>query len=102
LKQYTGWLKVEPPVIWLSGLHNPESYLTALVQKCCRTKKWALDKSTLFTSVTKIEDYKTVRERPEFGCYVTGLYLEGVSWDVQKQCIRDQNPKELIMRMPVV
>ena len=30
--QYKGWAKgQEPIVMWLSGLHIPESYLTALI-----------------------------------------------------------------------
>lgn len=40
--------------MWLSGLHIPESYLTALVQDTCRKNKWPLDKSTLYTSVTEV------------------------------------------------
>ena len=44
----------EPYVMWLSGLHIPESYLTALVQDTCRKNKWPLDKSTLYTSVTEV------------------------------------------------
>lgn len=38
--------------MWLSGLHIPESYVTALVQTTCRLKNWPLDKSTLYTVVT--------------------------------------------------
>jgi len=50
--QYKEWDEIEEPkVIWLSGLHIPESYLTALVQTTCRSKGWALDKSTLYTVV---------------------------------------------------
>jgi len=31
-KQYKEWIDIEEPkVIWLSGLHIPESYLTALI-----------------------------------------------------------------------
>lgn len=54
----------EPLVIWLSGLHVPESYLTALIQVACRKNNWPLDKSTLFTSVTKYCDPDDIEERP--------------------------------------
>ena len=101
-EQYLSWIKREPAVMWLSGLHIPESYLTALVQAACRAKQWALDKSTLFTTVTKIVDPKEVTEKPEFGCYVQGLYLEGVSWDIEMKCIKKQSPKELIYEMPII
>lgn len=52
--QYVDWDEVvEPKVMWLSGLHTPASYLTALVQTSCRAKGWALDKSIMYTAVTK-------------------------------------------------
>ncbi len=44
----------EPYVMWVSGLHIPQSYLTALVQATCRKNQWPLDKSTLYTSVTEV------------------------------------------------
>jgi hypothetical protein len=50
-EQYTTWIKSEPVVMWLSGLHVPEAYLTALVQTACRKNKWPLDKTSLFTKV---------------------------------------------------
>lgn len=53
----------EPNVMWLSGLHIPESYLTALVQATCRRNGWPLDRSTLFTQVTKFQDVEEVMER---------------------------------------
>eukprot|EP01083_Nonionella_stella_P103237 294682_1 len=54
-EQYEAWARSgeDPLVMWLSGLHIPESFLTALVQTTCRRHKWPLDKSTLYTVVTK-------------------------------------------------
>jgi dynein heavy chain len=102
-RQYEHWYQNgEPTVMWLSGLHIPASYLTALVQTTCRAKGWALDKSTLFTDMTNYKDEREVSSRPEQGCYITGLYLEGVSWDMNRKCIRAQHPKELINVMPII
>ena len=39
----------EPAVIWLAGLHNPETYIAAMVQTACRAYGWPLDKLSLFT-----------------------------------------------------
>ncbi len=101
--QYTGWAdEGEPVVIWLSGLHIPESYLTALVQTACRSKQWPLDRSTLTTIVTDVTDPAQLTDRPAMGCYVRGLFLEGAGWDVEKRCLRRQKPKELVAEMPVV
>ena len=58
---------VEPKVMWLSGLHIPESYLTALVQSTCRKNGWPLDKSTLYTNVKDVTYSEEVDERPESG-----------------------------------
>ena len=58
---------VEPKVMWLSGLHIPESYLTALVQSTCRKNGWPLDKSTLYTNVKEFTYSEEVDERPESG-----------------------------------
>ena len=57
----------EPQVMWLSGLHIPESYLTALVQATCRKNGWPLDKSTLYTSVTQYQAAEDVTERTHHG-----------------------------------
>ncbi len=57
----------EPRVMWLSGLHIPESYLTALVQATCRKNGWPLDKSTLYTTVTNYATADDVSERAHQG-----------------------------------
>lgn len=81
--QYKDWIeKEEPKVMWLSGLHIPESYLTALIQTTCRAKGWALDKSTMYTNVTKYVDGSEITKRLEHGTYVQGLYIEGAKWNM--------------------
>jgi dynein heavy chain len=52
-------------VMWLSGLHVPESFLTALVQSACRKNGWPLDRTTLYTAVTTYMDVDDVEERPD-------------------------------------
>ena len=88
--------------MWISGLHIPQSYLTALVQTTCRRKKWALDKSTLYTVVTKIQHPEDIKERPEDGCYISGMFIEGAAWNLEGANLKRQNPKELIKEMPVI
>jgi len=88
-------------VIWLSGLHIPESYLTALVQTTCRVRGWPLDKSTLYTVVTKFTNAEGL-EALESGCYVQGLYLEGARWDVEEGELKAQDPKVLVVELPIM
>eukprot|EP01006_Ploeotia_vitrea_P031480 TRINITY_DN63809_c0_g1_i1.p2 TRINITY_DN63809_c0_g1~~TRINITY_DN63809_c0_g1_i1.p2 ORF type:complete len:721 (+),score=97.62 TRINITY_DN63809_c0_g1_i1:74-2164(+) len=102
-QQYKAWVdNGEPIVMWLSGLVIPESYLTALVQTTCRKYKWPLDKSTLFTRVTKYMRASEVSERPPEGCYVDGLFLEGAKWSLHEGVLATQDPKTLIYELPVV
>eukprot|EP00062_Callorhinchus_milii_P021625 gi/632978548/ref/XP_007905975.1/ PREDICTED: dynein heavy chain 10, axonemal [Callorhinchus milii] len=101
--QYISWVEeAEPNVIWLSGLHIPESYLTALVQATCRKNSWPLDRSTLYTQVTKYNTAEEVLERPGQGCFVCGLYLEGANWDIEEGCLVRSKPKELVVELPVL
>jgi dynein heavy chain, axonemal len=102
-RQYTTWINDgEPAVMWLSGLHIPESYLTALVQTTCRRKNWPLDKSTLYTTVTKFVDPSECGAKLEDGCYVRGLYLEGAGWDREGGCLKRQDPKVLVVELPIM
>ncbi|XP_058811885.1 dynein axonemal heavy chain 10 isoform X1 [Topomyia yanbarensis] len=102
-QQYKYWsVSGEPLVMWLSGLHIPESYLTALVQVACRKNNWPLDRSTLFTAVTNFLREDEIEERPEAGCYVTGLYLEGARWDPANRCLARSIPKVLVEPLPVL
>ncbi|XP_028025407.1 dynein heavy chain 10, axonemal [Bombyx mandarina] len=102
-KQYTDWATVEEPVvIWLSGLHIPESYLIAHVQIACRLYTWPLDRSTQFTKVTSWVSADEIEERPVTGCYVRGLYLEGARWDVDEGCLKRSHPKVLVTELPIM
>lgn len=101
--QYKFWIEEEEPkVIWLSGFQEPGSYLTALIQTTCRAKNWALDKSIMYTSVTKERRAENIKKRPEHGCIISGLYIEGAKWNMDKDCLDYQNPKELVMEMPLL
>ncbi|KAH8295402.1 hypothetical protein KR018_010894 [Drosophila ironensis] len=101
--QYKYWtLSGEPLVMWLSGLHIPQSYLTALVQIACRRNAWPLDRSTLFTYVTKFADPDDVEERPVTGCLVHGLYIEGARFDQGINQLARSHPKILVEELAIL
>ncbi|KAH8257767.1 hypothetical protein KR038_000855 [Drosophila bunnanda] len=101
--QYKYWtLSGEPLVMWLSGLHIPQSYLTALVQIACRRNAWPLDRSTLFTYVTKFADPDDVEERPVTGCFVHGLYIEGARFDLPTNQLARSHPKVLVEELAIL
>ncbi|XP_045466201.1 dynein axonemal heavy chain 10 [Harmonia axyridis] len=102
--QYFQWSTTgEPPVLWISGLHIPETYLAALVQIACRVHNWPLDRSTLYTNVTQFVEPAEITMRPPTGnCFVHGLFLEGAGWDVENSCLRKSHPKVLVEKLPVL
>jgi dynein heavy chain len=102
-EQYEDWYKNgEPKVMWLAGLHVPEAYLTALLQTACRSKGWPLDKATLMITISTYQRSNQVMTKPVLGCYLSGMYLEGASWDAEKKCLVPQHPKELVMELPLM
>ncbi|XP_068013204.1 dynein axonemal heavy chain 10, partial [Melanerpes formicivorus] len=101
--QYSSWVSQgEPKVMWLSGLHIPEAYLTALVQATCRENKWPLDHSTLYTEVTTYRTAEDVSECSTQGCFVSGLFLEGADWDMEQRCLTRSKPGVLVVELPVL
>ncbi|CAK1584360.1 unnamed protein product [Parnassius mnemosyne] len=102
-RQYTDWASVEEPlVMWLSGLHVPESYLIAHVQSACRASAWPLDRSTQYTRVTPHRAPADIEQRPAAGCYIRGLYLEGARWDHEEGCLKRSHPKVLVTELPIM
>ncbi|KAF3425259.1 hypothetical protein E2986_13407 [Frieseomelitta varia] len=103
IQQYNSWsMTSEPIVLWLAGLHIPETYLAALVQMACRRNSWSLDRSVMYTAVSRYTRPEHIEERPDEGCYVSGLYLEGARWDLEEQCLKRSHPKILIEELPVL
>ncbi|XP_047143157.1 dynein beta chain, ciliary isoform X1 [Hydra vulgaris] len=90
-----------PSVVWLSGLFNPQSFITAVMQSMARKNEWPLDRMTLQVDVTKKnkEDFTTP---PREGAYVHGCFMEGARWDTQLGMIADSRVKELTPQMPVL
>ncbi|KAL7490113.1 hypothetical protein ACHAW6_015825 [Cyclotella cf. meneghiniana] len=69
-----------PKSIWLPGLFNPSSYLTAAQQVTARQTGLALDKMTIETHVTTMWDASEVKDYAKDGTYIHGLYIEGARW----------------------
>lgn len=90
-----------PSVVWLSGLFNPQSFLTAIMQTTARKMEWPLDRMVLTVDVTKKsrEEFSGV---PREGAYVHGLFMEGARWDGNSGMIQESLMKELTPAMPVM
>lgn len=45
---------------------------------------------------------KDVKEKPEDGCYIYGMYIEGARWNHNTHLIDDSIPKQLYTELPMV
>lgn len=97
---------IAPISLWISGMFNPMSYLTAIMQVTARTEGLALDNMTLCTTVLNIENPKNCTDRPEKGAYIHGFFLQGAKWELgrgqDQGNLMDMIPKELYPELPVV
>jgi len=102
-KQLADWTAdlATPKVTWISGLFNPQAFLTAVMQVTARKNEWPLDKVTTIVDVTK-KAPEEIEGATRDGSYIHGLYLEGARWDMQQGCIEDAFMKELYPKLPVI
>mmetsp|Transcript_73791 Transcript_73791/g.123277 ORF Transcript_73791/g.123277 Transcript_73791/m.123277 type:complete len:271 (-) Transcript_73791:22-834(-) len=92
---------VTPKVTWISGLFNPQAFLTAVMQVTARKNEWPLDKLAVVVDVTK-KAPEEVESATRDGAYVHGLYLEGARWDISGGTLEDALLKEVYPSMPVL
>jgi len=108
VEQLTQWSEELnlPKSLWISGLFNPMSFLTAIMQITAREKSLPLDSMVLQTNVTNTLDQKEITEYPETGAYIHGLFLEGAGWELGRTgdegYLTDSTLKELHPSVPVV
>lgn len=43
-----------------------------------------------------------VKTKLEHGCYIDGIYIEGAKWDIERSTLDYQDPKELVIEMPLI
>ena len=90
-----------PTAVWLGGLFNPQSFLTAIMQTTARKNEWPLDKMCLSVDVLK-KTKDELGSAPREGSYISGLYMEGARWDNNLGQIAESKLKELTPLMPIV
>lgn len=119
-QQLEAWVAAElklPFSIWLPGLFNPTSFLTAVMQVTGRNNQYPLDNMTVITHISTVQNFETIDSYPLDGAYVHGLMMQGARWAVgddaaesiytegQTECggfIMDSRLKELLPPMPVI
>ena len=90
-----------PKIFWLGGFSNPSGFLTAVLQTEARRKILSIDLFTWnFNVITTVAENQL--EVPNEGVYISGLFLEGASYDVTSDCLLDPKPMQLLFNMPII
>ena len=94
LNMFSTWIVNGAPVVaWLPGFFFTQSFLTAVLQNFARKYKLPVD--SLKFSYNILPDPPSTK--PEDGCCIDGLYLDGGRWNPNHQCIADPQPKVIIL-----
>uniref|UniRef100_A0AAZ3Q3C2 Dynein heavy chain 1, axonemal n=1 Tax=Oncorhynchus tshawytscha TaxID=74940 RepID=A0AAZ3Q3C2_ONCTS len=98
IKFLHGWISDGvPPVFWISGFFFPQAFLTGTLQNFARRSVVSID-----TIGFDFRSASALKERPEMGCYIHGLFLEGARWDAKVGLLTESRPKELYTEMAVI
>ena len=89
-----------PKSLWMSGLFNPQAFLTAVKQATARKNQMPLDSMTVETHVTTMEQAEEAVEYPEDGAYVHGFFIEGARWSTPEECAEQQPEPTMVGNVP--
>ncbi|XP_040850525.1 dynein heavy chain 1, axonemal [Ochotona curzoniae] len=96
------WIKGGiPATFWISGFFFPQAFLTGTLQNFARKSIISID-TISFSFKVMPQSPSEIKERPEVGCYIHGLFLEGARWDPVAFQLAESRPKELYTEMAVI
>jgi len=84
-----------PSCFWMSGFFFPQAFLTGTLQNFARKYVLPIDAISFDFKVVDHLNHEDVKEKPEDGCYVYGLFLEGAIWDPTEHTLAEARPKEV-------
>ncbi|XP_060766195.1 dynein axonemal heavy chain 1 [Neoarius graeffei] len=90
-----------PAVFWISGFFFPQAFLTGTLQNYARCSVLSID-TVSFSFKVMTKRVAELTERPETGCFIYGLFLEGARWDTRAGLLTESRPKELHTEMAVI
>jgi dynein heavy chain, axonemal len=97
------WIdKGTPSVFWISGFFFPQAFFTGTLQNYARKHVIAVDQLDFEFNFMDQIHHKDLTEKPDDGCYIYGMYIEGCRWDYEKHMLEDSLPKLLYTDLPCI
>merc|ERR1712224_15924 len=94
------WIEHGTPMhYWISGFFFPQAFLTGTLQNFARKFQKAIDTISFETVVMRVKDQTEITEKPQDGCYIWGLFMEGARWNADIHSVDESKPKELYTKM---
>lgn len=91
-----------PSCWWLPAMTYPTGFLTAVLQVSARMNGVSIDSLSYETPVTVSGDKSSIIGYPKDGVYVSGIYIEGATWNFTGGYLEESRPMELISNMPII
>jgi len=88
-----------PAAYWLSGFYFTQSFLTGQLQNYARKLTLPIDMLVWNFKVLARQNLKAP-EKPEVGCNVYGLFVDGARWDGAEGVLTESLPKVLFDPLP--
>eukprot|EP00345_Euplotes_harpa_P017525 CAMPEP_0168340266 /NCGR_PEP_ID=MMETSP0213-20121227/13968_1 /TAXON_ID=151035 /ORGANISM="Euplotes harpa, Strain FSP1.4" /LENGTH=143 /DNA_ID=CAMNT_0008346483 /DNA_START=150 /DNA_END=578 /DNA_ORIENTATION=- len=89
-----------PAVFWISGFFFPQAFLTGTLQNYARKHIIAIDELSFQFKIYDDISPQDCTQKPEDGCYVYGMYLEGARWNSNTHLLDDSRPNQLYTELP--
>ncbi|XP_077458505.1 dynein axonemal heavy chain 1 [Stigmatopora argus] len=97
-----GWISNGiPPVFWISGFYFPQAFLTGTMQNYARRFGISID-TIGFDFQVVLKAVCDIHEKPDTGCFINGLFIEGARWDNDNAQLTESRPKELYTEMAAI
>jgi len=99
----SSWLLEGPPLsFWLPVFFFPQGFMTASMQVHARKTKLPIDTLTFATQMRDFSDHTQVKEPPENGVNVHGVYIQGAGWDFPGGVIAESDKLVLFVLLPLI